>query len=659
MQWQGLLRQCRACATGRQVARQLSVRAGLGRSGGLHCKPAYVVAAGGILCGGAFAAVQYSQSECAAAERRTDYVVIGGGLSAMGGVRGLRQMDKDGLVVVVSPSPSPSFSGSQCEGMDCVDFCALEATDLVHTDFDKTRAVELDVDGQRVVLSDGRTVHYTKGCLIASDAHIAERPLRTIADSALDRVHMMGDARAMQEVRDTVKKAQENGDNWHVTVMGGSAEACAMSTSLVAQGAIVTQICEEKAVLGHAIPHYLGNHLMWLMKRMGVDLMPYSHMQYCRVVQRETADGNTQDLCEVFVRKSYDRLDVRKLMTNLLLVFPSHTTRTTDLVSERNGLEVASDGGIQVNGELCARSRVYVAGPSANVPHPLFGRMGLEGEEDAWASGECAGRNMAGDHALFSHVSQKVSCRLVGQDGVNLQVIGKTDDSLDTVGFWAMGRWADAPASDVTLETAPTPESYVAPDESVRATATVADKALAGVTWAVSSVAGAATAATAAATTYADAPAQSTANAPSMPPPPAASSRRSGMPAEPDESDEFLQVAPRSGVVYFLQMPEHLSKGHQIERQRGRVVGAALLNMPPDAAQTARRLIAERRYVRDEEELRRAIAVDKCDSGRKSIKRTTQGKSAVNSRNTARAPALGTSNDKWTRAIFGTLPHER
>ena len=60
--------------------------------------------------------------------------------------------------------------------------------------------------------------------------------------------------------------------------------------------------------------------------------------------------------------------------------------------------------------------------------------------------------------------------------------------------------------------------------------------------------------------------------------------------------------------------------------------------------------------INNEEDLRKYIAVDKCDSGRKSIKRTTQGKS-LNSRNTG--PALGSSNDKWTRAIFGTLPHER
>ena len=133
--------------------------------------------------------------------------------------------------------------------------------------------------------------------------------------------------------------------------------------------------------------------------------------------------------------------------------------------------------------------------------------------------------------------------------------------------------------------------------------------------------------------------------------------RRSSGSAEDDA--EFLQVAPRSGVVYFLQMPEQLRKGHQIDRQTGRVVGVALLNMPPSALVTARELIAQRREVVDDEELRKVIAVAKCDSGRKSIKRATQGKSAVSLRGSAQAPGLGTSNDKWTRAIFGTLPHER
>lgn len=353
--------------------------------------------------------------------------------------------------------------------------------------------------------------------------------------------------------------------------------------------------------MGHAIPMWLGNHLMWVMKRMGVEVLPYSHMQYCRVVQEQQTNGTDKDLFEVFVRKSYDRLDVRKHTTNMMLVFPSQTERSHDLISDTNGLESAPDGGYLVNSELCARSKVYVAGPSANIPHPLFGRMGLEGEEDAWVSGVHAGRNMAGARAQYAHVAHRLTCRMVGTESVNLQVIGQTHDNLDTVGYLAMGRWAQL-------------ENDVPQDASTRVVSKPSGE------------------------------------------PPVARRRSSG---SGEDDSEFLQVAPRSGVVYFLQMPEQLRKGHQIDRQTGRVVGVALLNMPPSALIIARSLITERRQVADDEELRKVIAVDKCDSGRKSIKRTTQGKTAVNSRTSAQAPGIGTSNDKWTRAIFGTLPHER
>jgi hypothetical protein len=74
------------------------------------------------------------------------------------------------------------------------------------------------------------------------------------------------------------------------------------------------------------------------------------------------------------------------------------------IYSDANGLEAASDGGYLVNAELCARSKVYVAGPSANIRHALFGRMHVEGEEDSWTSGVCAGRNMAGDRSQYTHV---------------------------------------------------------------------------------------------------------------------------------------------------------------------------------------------------------------------------------------------------------------
>jgi len=84
------------------------------------------------------------------------------------GVRGLRQMDQEGTVIVVCPNPSPTFANSACgasspdgtEGRPCVEFSALEPGDLNKVVFDKTTAVGIDVDNQRVLLSDGGRIHY-------------------------------------------------------------------------------------------------------------------------------------------------------------------------------------------------------------------------------------------------------------------------------------------------------------------------------------------------------------------------------------------------------------------------------------------------------------------------------------------------------------------
>ena len=393
-----------------------ALRTALRASQRARARPFTAAAASGVLCGGALLAARAAlEVECKGAERRAEYVVIGGASSAMGGVHGVRQVDASGSVIVVSPYPSPSFAVTGgCSGADglCVEFSALEPSDLKNVTFEKTSAVGLDADSQMVTLSDGSCVHYAKGCLIASENEVAAEQLkplnRAIADSAMPYVRMMGDPGTMQEVVTTVEKAHSRGEQWHVTVLGGTAEACVLSSALVARGAVVTQVCEEKSIMGNAIPHYLGTHIMWLMKRMGVEVLPYSHMQYCRVVQEASEDAainpTNSEYFEVFVRKSYDRLDVRKHTTNMLVVFPARTGRSNNLISDANGLEAASDGGYLVNAELCARSKVYVAGPSANIRHALFGRMHVEGEEDSWTSGVCAGRNMAGDRSQYTHV---------------------------------------------------------------------------------------------------------------------------------------------------------------------------------------------------------------------------------------------------------------
>lgn len=57
----------------------LIARAGRARGGGRQTRgPVFAVAAGGLVYGGTLIAQQLQQTECAA-ERRTDFVVLGGG----------------------------------------------------------------------------------------------------------------------------------------------------------------------------------------------------------------------------------------------------------------------------------------------------------------------------------------------------------------------------------------------------------------------------------------------------------------------------------------------------------------------------------------------------------------------------------------------------
>ena len=40
-------------------------------------------------------------------------------------------------------------------------------------------------------------------------------------------------------------------------------------------------------------------------------------------------------------------------------------------------------------------------------------------------------------------MAHKVSCRLIGEEGIDVQAVGKTDEALATVAFMAMGRWSE------------------------------------------------------------------------------------------------------------------------------------------------------------------------------------------------------------------------
>ena len=49
-----------------------------------------------------------------------------------------------------------------------------------------------------------------------------------------------------------------------------------MSSLLVSRGALVTLVTEERAIMNDVVPHYLSNHITWIMRRMGVEVGLFS-----------------------------------------------------------------------------------------------------------------------------------------------------------------------------------------------------------------------------------------------------------------------------------------------------------------------------------------------------------------------------------------------
>ena len=84
------------------------------------------------------------------------------------------------------------------------------------------------------------------------------------------------------------------------------------------------------------------------------------------------------DGLDVYLGKTYNRIDARRYRTDAIVVIPSDARGDASLASPReNGIEEAQGarGGFVANCELCLRSGVYTAGDAASVPHPILGEV--------------------------------------------------------------------------------------------------------------------------------------------------------------------------------------------------------------------------------------------------------------------------------------------
>jgi len=337
-----------------------------------------------------------------------DYLLVGGGMAADSAARGIREVDSDGTIGLISseetePYERPFLSkvlwaSSDEEGL-FRDTAALGVT--LHLG---RQAVSID-RSSRTVRDDGGTVYRYGKLLLATGG--TPRRLKG-SDEGVLYYRSLAHYRRLREL--TAEPGQE------VLIIGGGYIGAELAAALVQAQQEVTMAFPEEGIMERLLPEDLSAFVSDYYRERGVKLL------------------NGQ-LVESVVRTAAGR----KLVT-----FTDGSTLEADVVvaglgiipdtrlADEAGLETAD--GIRVNATLqTSDPDIYAAGDAAAIHSGMLNRWRrVEHEENANLTGFFAGQAMAGEPQEYTHLPMFYSDLFdLGFEGA-----GIADSSLETVSEW-------------------------------------------------------------------------------------------------------------------------------------------------------------------------------------------------------------------------------
>lgn len=339
------------------------------------------------------------------------YLIVGGGMVADSAARGIRELDPDGSIGIISedvdrPYARPALSKKLWTDPD---FSWDEKVDL-HTEETGaefvlgTRVASLDRAAKTVTTADGQTVGYER-LLLATGGH--PRDLPGLAPS--DRVLAF---RSAEDYR-TLRRHADRGA--HVVVVGGSYIGTEIAAGLVQNGARVTLVTPDDVLGGHMFPAGLASAFQQRFVDAGVEVRTGRRVES----GSEDADGVTLTL------------DDGSTITADAAVAGLGIDPATQL-AEDAGLAV--DDGVSVSASLVTEDpAVFAAGDVASYPDRLLGTRRVEHVDNAKEQGRQAGRNLAGADEPYEHTPMFYS----NVFDVGYEAVGVVSSSLRTVEDWA------------------------------------------------------------------------------------------------------------------------------------------------------------------------------------------------------------------------------
>jgi 3-phenylpropionate/trans-cinnamate dioxygenase ferredoxin reductase subunit len=330
------------------------------------------------------------------------YLIVGGGMTGDAAVKGIREHDADGSIVLVGGEPHPPYARPPLtKGL----WAGKDEAKIWRGTEEAGAALRLgrrivSLDLERHLATDDRgEVYGWEKLMLATGG----RP-RTIPGT-----HGVVYFRTLDDYR-TMRARTHEGAN--AVVIGGGFIGSELAASLAANGCRVTMVFPERGIASRVLPSGLSAYVTEEYRGRGVEVLTEETVAAAGATWVTTGSG-------------------RRIEADIVAAGLGLEPETG--LAEAAGLEV--DDGIVVDefGCVAGHDDVFAAGDVASFPVSALGRrFRVEHEDHAKSHGRLVGANMAGARIPYNHLPFFYSDMF----DLGYEAVGEVDSRLETVESW-------------------------------------------------------------------------------------------------------------------------------------------------------------------------------------------------------------------------------
>jgi NADPH-dependent 2,4-dienoyl-CoA reductase/sulfur reductase-like enzyme len=333
------------------------------------------------------------------------YLIIGGGLAGDAATRGIRELDADGSIGLISAEPDapymrPNLSKGLWKGRP------------IEKIWRRTEErAELNL-GRKVTRLDPqkKSVQDDKG-----DEYTYHKLLLATGGSPIHLPFGDGNIIYYRSFQHYLRLRKMADEREHFVVIGGGFIGSEMAAALTIVGKKVTMIFLEDAIGGLVFPSDLAHYLNDFYREKGVEV----------IANDSVASVQKEGERVVVQTGSGRRIETDGVVAGIGI-------RPNVALAQDAGLKV--ENGIVVNERLeTSEPDIYAVGDAVNFFHSALGkRVRVEHEDNAVFMGKLAGQNMAGGSETYTHTPMFYSDLFE----FGYEAVGEMSSKMETILDW-------------------------------------------------------------------------------------------------------------------------------------------------------------------------------------------------------------------------------